>query len=108
LRLAIFFERTARLAMVFERTARLAIFFDSATGAAAATDLGDDFVVAEELFSGLKLLVSDFFWIGMIVLLRMFSDQLELLFAGCAIPYCKRRAKAVRCKNTGNFEDPKC
>ena len=48
-RLATFFERTARLAIVFERTARLAIVFDSATGAAAAADLGEDFVVEAEL-----------------------------------------------------------
>jgi hypothetical protein len=66
-RLAIFFERTARLAIVFERIARLAMVFESATGAAAAADLGEDFVVEADFFSGLRLLVSDFFWIAMIV-----------------------------------------
>jgi hypothetical protein len=53
--------------MVFERTARLAMVFDSATGAAATLDLGEDFVVEADFFSVLKLLVSDFFWIAMIV-----------------------------------------
>jgi hypothetical protein len=77
LRLATFFERTARLAIVFERTARLAMFFerierlatvfDRATGAAAAADLGEDFVVMAGFFSGLRLLVSDFFWIAMVI-----------------------------------------
>jgi hypothetical protein len=41
--------------------------FDSATGAAATADLGEDFVVEADFFSGLRLLVSDFFWIAMIV-----------------------------------------
>jgi hypothetical protein len=107
LRLATFFERTARLAIVFERTARLAIVFDSATGAAAAADLGEDFVVEAEFFSGLKLLVSDFFWIAMIVfLLEMSSDQLEILFAGlchCSLQASCQTRRPRKYSGLGDF-----
>lgn len=101
MRLATFFERTARLAIVFERTARLAIVFDNATGAAAAADLGEDFVVEPEFFSGLKLLVSDFFWIAMIIFsLKCLQISLRFSSLDCAIAYCKRRAKRGGRENT--------
>jgi hypothetical protein len=106
LRLATFFERTARLAIVFERTARLAIVFDSATGAAAAADLGEDFVVEAEFFSGLKLLVSDFFWIAMVILLGKSSTQLVVLF-GWAVTLLNAsgvpNAEAAKIRRFGRF-----